>query len=120
MELGNVPWLLALLTAAWFGWMAWNAARNWILWAVGGAAFGLVASTIVIGLANAASIPFSDHDRHIDHVKWTAAAVIVILVLGWALSSGLHRHHLALWRILWPDSTASENKPSNPPPASRP
>ena len=106
MEIGKIPWLLAFLTALWFGWMASRAARNWILWAVGGAAFGLVTSTIVIGLLRAGSIPFSDQQRQVDHIKGALVAAILILIGGWLLTSSLHRHHLAIWRILKPDLPA--------------
>ena len=43
METEGVPWLFALLTAAWFWWMANRANRTRTLWAVGGGAFGIVA-----------------------------------------------------------------------------
>lgn len=119
MEIGAIPWLLAVITAGWFGWMAQRAARNVTLWAVGGAAFGLVVSTIVLGLGHASSIPFSDHDRAVDQFKWTTAAVVIIGVGGWALSSGLHRHHLKLWRRFTKGTSgatgASETKPPAPP-----
>jgi uncharacterized membrane protein YidH (DUF202 family) len=100
MEIGQIPWLLTIITAGWFWWMAKRAERSVTLWAVGGAAFGLVISTIVLGLGHAASIPFSDHERTVDQIKWTAAAVFIIGVGGWTLTSGLHRHHLVLWRII--------------------
>jgi hypothetical protein len=113
MEIGRVPWLLALLTAGWFGWMASCAGRSWILWAVGGATFGLVISTIVLGLAQAATIPFSDQERRADQIKWTIAAVVIIAAAGWALTSSLHRHHLAIWRRLKPGSSPTEPPPTD-------
>lgn len=114
MEIGITPWLLAIVTAAWFWWMAKRAGRNVTLWAVGGAAFGLVASTIVLGLGHAVGIAFSDQQRRAHHLKWTAAAVGIIVVGGWALTSGLHRHHLMLWRKIrgeGPNSAPKETKP---------
>jgi hypothetical protein len=129
MEIGRIPWVLAILTAGWFGWMASRAGRNWILWAVGGAAFGLVTSTIILGLAHAASIPFSNRDRKVDQLEWTMAAVAVIGVGGWALTSSLHRHHLIIWRKIKPgpcseEPATSEAKPAGTPlskqPGSRP
>ena len=117
MEIARIPWLLAIVTAGWFWWMAKRAGRNVTLWAVGGAAFGLVVSTLVLGLGHAASIPFSDQQRRAQQLKWTAAAVGLILVGGWALTSGLHRHHLILWRkIRGKDATAAGNE-SKPGPA---
>jgi hypothetical protein len=104
MDIGIIAWLLAILTAGWFGWMANRAGRNWVLWAVGGAAFGLVASTTIIGLEQSASIPFSYHERRMDHIKWTALAAVFIAVAGWALTASLHRHHLRLWQKIRPGS----------------
>jgi hypothetical protein len=98
MELSFIPWLMAALTAVWFGWLAKTAGRNSTLWAVGGAAFALVVSTIVIGLGQAVSIPYSDSQRTADHVKWIASAVGLIAVLGWFLTSGIHRKNMALLR----------------------
>ena len=112
MGIGPVPWVLAILTAGWFGWLASSVGRNWILWAVGGAAFGLVISTIIFGLCQAASIPFSDHERSADRLEWTVAAVLVILIAGWALTSSLHRHHIAIWRRFRP-GPASSLKPAS-------
>lgn len=118
MEIGAIPWLLAIVTAGWFGWMAHRAARNVTLWAVGGAAFGLVVSTIILGLGHAASIPFSDHERAVDQIKWTTAAVVIIGVGGWALSSGLHRHHLKLWRKFTGGTGGASNGSDTKPAAS--
>src|SRR5438105_15931795 len=98
MGIGPVPWVLAILTAAWFGWLAGRTGRNWILWVVGGATFGLVTSTLIFGLCQAASIPFSDHEMAMDRLEWAVVAVLVIRLGGWALTSSLHRHHLAIWR----------------------
>jgi hypothetical protein len=94
METESIPWLFALLTAGWFGWMANRVERAWILWAVGGAAFGVVISTLALGLGRATSIPFSDHERVVDEAKWLVAAAVVIGAIGWLLTSSLHRHHL--------------------------
>lgn len=121
MEIGRTPWLLALLTAAWFVWLAKRAGRSVTLWGVGGAAFGLVTSTIILGLGQAVSIPFSDQERTADQIKWTVAAVFIIAVAGWVLTSGLHRLHLVVWRKIKPGqdslSPIADPKPSTVPPA---
>ncbi|HZR21726.1 MAG TPA: hypothetical protein VFE51_30870 [Verrucomicrobiae bacterium] len=96
METFQLPWLFAILTAIWFGWMANRAGRTWVLWAVGGAAFGLVASTLVIGLGNASSIPYSEHQAMMDRLAWITAAALLILSIGWLLTAGLHRHRLLM------------------------
>src|SRR6516162_3023560 len=104
METEGAPWLFALLTAAWFWWMANRANRTRTLWAVGGGAFGLVISTLILGLGRARTIPISDHQRSVSQFKWAIVAALVIVIAGWVLTSGLHRHHLALWRRFRPAS----------------
>jgi len=89
--LTTIPWLLALVTALWFGWMARRAERNWVLWGLGGAAFALVTSTIVFGLGQAASIPFSQSQRAALHLEWTVVAVVLIGLLGGLMTLGLPR-----------------------------
>ena len=118
METEHLPWLFALLTAGWFGWLARSAGRNSVLWAVGGAAFGLVTSTIVIGLGDARRIAYSESARQMSELRWTIYAALVILVFGWLLTSSLHRTHLLIWRKFSSASTApptqSETKPAAP------
>jgi hypothetical protein len=94
METEQMPWLFAVLTAGWFGWMASRAGRSWALWAIGGGAFGLVISTLMIGLGRASSIPYSDHEAGLAGLKWICVAAILILAVGWLLTAGLHRHRL--------------------------
>jgi hypothetical protein len=106
METEGAPWLFALLTAAWFWWMANRANRTRTLWAVGGGAFGLVISTLILGLGRARSLPISDQHRSVTQLKWAIVAAVVIIIAGWVLTSGLHRHHLALWRRFRPASAA--------------
>ena len=119
MEQRVIPWLLAGLTAGWFCWMGVRAGRNPALWGVGGAAFGLVTSAIVFGLAQARTIFYSAHDRRVGHIEWLVIAVLLILVFGWLLTLSLHRHHLAVWRKFNPESapaqsSAVEAKPASP------
>lgn len=116
METEKLPWLFAVLTAAWFGWMANRAGRNWALWAVGGAIFGLVVSTLMIGVGSALSIPYSHDQTATDHLKWMAVAAILILAVGWLLTAGLHRHLRAEQaRATQTTGSQAESKPSTPP-----
>jgi hypothetical protein len=112
------PWILAAATALWFGLMARRAARAWTLWGLGGGVFGLVTATIVWGVGESASIPFSEHDLELFHIKWTIIAVILIGVLGWLLTLGLHQQHLAIWRAFSKDEQllAQQGPPRNPVP----
>jgi hypothetical protein len=109
METERLPWVFAVLTAAWFGWMAARAGRSWALWAVGGGVFGLVVSTLMLGLGRAASIPYSSHDEHMDRLKWIVTAAVLILVIGWMLTSSLHQLHLTIWRRLKTGSSQTSN-----------
>src|SRR5690349_4240712 len=117
MEIEGTPWLFAFVTAAWFWWMADRAKRTRTLWAVGGGAFGLVISALVIGLGRARQIAFSDQQRVSSELKWDLLAAVIIAILGWLLSSSLHRHHLALWRKLKPANPVPEpsSVPTSPP-----
>ena len=118
METEQMPWLFAVLTAGWFGWMARRAGRSWALWAIGGATFGLVISTLMVGLGRALSIPYSDHQATMDRLKWICVAAILILGVGWLLTAGLHRHHLRTEQARAtqaPASQGAESKPSGAP-----
>ena len=115
MQTEGVPWIFAVLTSGWFGWMAYRAGRSWMIWAVGGAAFGLVGSTLVLGLGHASSIPFSEHQRRMDQLKWIAAAALLIALIGWLLTAGLHR--LFLHKKATPPASAGTNPPKSSPPS---
>jgi hypothetical protein len=113
MSLTTIPWIVAVITALWFGFMARQAERNWVLWGLGGGLFGLVTSTIVFGLGHASSIPFSEHERSALQAEWTVISVLLVAVVGWLLTLSLHRQHLLLWSLFRPSSPQS-----NPTPAS--
>lgn len=123
METERIPWLFAIITAGWCGWMAKRAGRTSTLWAVAGAAFGLVTSAIVLGLGQARSISFSDHDRAVQQTKWIIASAMFILIVGWLLTSSLHRHHLLIWRKFNPDPGPAQPSATptkvNPTPATK-
>jgi hypothetical protein len=125
MSLTTIPWIIAIITALWFGFMARNAERNWVLWGLGGGLFALVASTIVFGLGHASSIPFSEHDRSSLQVQWAVISVLLVGIVGWLLTLSLHRQHLLVWRLFRVDSnqlhptpaSAGEPQPKISPPA---
>jgi MFS-type transporter involved in bile tolerance (Atg22 family) len=73
--------------------MAFRSHQNWILWAVGGGIFALVTTTIIMGLTQAAFIPFSSHEAAVFRVRAILVSIVVILVLGWLITKGLHRKH---------------------------
>jgi hypothetical protein len=125
MSLTTIPWILTVVTALLFGWMAWRAQRNWVLWVFGGGLFALVSSTIVFGLGHASTFPFSERERSALQLQWTIISVVLIAVIGWLLTLSLHRQHLLIWRLFRPGTaqlsptTASvgELQPKAGPPA---
>ena len=72
------PFIMALGAAVGFGFLAFRSRRNWIAWALGGAAFGLVTATFASGLANAEAVPYTQAVRS-SH-QFVAAAVTVVIV----------------------------------------
>jgi hypothetical protein len=116
-----VSWLIALGTAIWFALLARRAGRNWVLWAFAGWLFALGVATIVFGVIHAAFIPMS-HAEHISlRVESIVAALFLVVLLGWLLTSNLHQQHHSLWnavkaRLLTRPSTAEDRRPIQPPP----
>lgn len=58
-SIASVCWALGVAGALMYGAVAWKQAHNPVIWSLGGGLFTLLLSTIIIGLADAASIPFS-------------------------------------------------------------
>ena len=85
------PWIIAGLTAAWFGFLAHRAGRSVTLWALGGGFFGLTVTTIVWGVGQAAAIPFSDQDRTNFRIWWAVGALVIVAVCSGALMLFLKR-----------------------------
>ena len=112
--MNGVPWLVAVVTAIWFGFAAQRAERNWVLWSLGGGLFALVASTIVFGLGHAAAMPFSDQERTRLHLQWTGEAVVLIGIMGWLFTLGLHRQGWRFWDQGKPAAIASQQPASRP------
>ena len=76
------PWIFVVLAAVWFAWLGYKADGRWIRWSVGGALYALVATTMVIGLSDAAFIPVS-HEAEASHgLKKMILASLPILVVG--------------------------------------
>lgn len=92
MNITTVPWILAAVTALWFGWAGWRTGRNWVACALGGAVFGLVTATIVFGLGHSVAFPFCVQDVVKEHARWTVESILVILILGWPMSMNLRRN----------------------------
>ena len=90
-----LPWIIAGLTAVWFGVLAHKAGRVAALWAVGGALYSLCLSTMVLGLAEAAFIPMSTTEELRHRIKWSAVAIVVCVVVGLVATAGLYREAAA-------------------------
>ena len=94
----NNAWIFALLTAIWFGLVAFRAGRNWWAWALAGAMFALPTATIILGLKEAAFSPVSQ--EAVSHHKTTSfiLAAVVIGIIGWFATLPLQKWHLRYWR----------------------
>jgi hypothetical protein len=118
-----IPWLLALVTAVWFGFSAHKAQKYVFSWALAGAVFGLLTATFVFGLAHATAIPYSDHQRSVDKIEWSAIAIGLIALLGWVLTSALRPNGLRFWKKrdtqAPPPPTPAPQKPQPPRPPSK-
>jgi hypothetical protein len=87
----TIPWGFSIATAVWFGWVARRAGSNWLAWALGGGAFSLAITTMILGVSQAAFIPLS-HDASVYfQTKSIAAAALVVGSLGWCLTRNLRR-----------------------------
>jgi hypothetical protein len=121
-----VSWLIALGTAIWFALLARRAGRNLVLWAFAGWLFALGGTTIVFGVIHAAFIPMS-HSEHIRfRVESIAAALLLVVLFGWLLTSNLHQQPRSLWkavkaRLLSRQPAAENRRPAQPlPPGKQP
>lgn len=95
-----IAWALAFVAAVWFGAMARQAGRAWLIWAVAGGVFSLVTATFVLGVARAAFIPLSAEACTAFRIKSVAAAAAIIAALGWLLTRNLHGQHRPLWEAV--------------------
>jgi hypothetical protein len=87
-----IQWLLTIGMGIWFAMLAYKTRRSWPLWALGGALFSLVVSTIVLGLCQAVSIPMSHSDSIKLRIKSDALAILaVVLFVG---IPGMIAHHV--------------------------
>lgn len=124
--IGAIPWPVAVATAVWFGVMAYKARKNAVLWAIGGGLLALVVTTVVMGLGQAAFIPFTSAQETMFRLKIAAFAVFIVFCLGWLFTGSLHPHLLAPWkRSQEPPKSASKESggplPAKPPaPALKP
>lgn len=96
--IGFVPWPVAAATAIWFGVMAYKSNKNFVLWAIGGAVLGLVLTTLVMGLGQATFIPYHTGEIATFRGKLAAAAIIVVVCVGWLFTGTLHRRLFAAWK----------------------
>ncbi len=95
MNINVIPWVLACVTAVWFGFLAFRAGKGPVLWTFAGGVFGLVSSTFVFGLGHATGIPYSDKARSALHLEWTLIAIAVILLVGGLITWTLWRRSRA-------------------------
>jgi len=94
--IGMIPWPVAAATAAWFGFMAHKAGKNWVVWAIGGGVLALVVTTTVVGLAQATFIPYYTGEIVTLRLKVAGLAVLLVFCLGWLFTGTLHQHIVEL------------------------
>jgi len=87
-----IPWPVAAATAAWFGFMAYRAGKNCVVWAIGGGVLALVVATIVVGLGQATFIPYYTDEIATFRLEVAGVAILLVLCLGWLFTGTLHRH----------------------------
>jgi hypothetical protein len=79
MENTNLPaCFLAVLSAAWFALMAHKFHKGVVLWGISGAVLGMCIGSICIGLAHAATLPYTPAE--IRHMQWVGITWAVILI----------------------------------------
>lgn len=96
--IGMIPWPITAATAAWFGFMAYKAGKNCVVWAIGGGVLALVVTTIIMGLAQATFLPFDTEEIAAFRLKAAGVAVLLVLGLGWLFTGSLHHHIRELWK----------------------
>jgi hypothetical protein len=79
MNYTNLPdYLLSILTAAWFAVMAYKFQKSILLWCITGAIVGLSISAICLGLAHAATLPYTPSDLRRTQLIGITITVVVI------------------------------------------
>ena len=96
--IGVMPWPVAAAAAIWFGVMAYKAGKNAVLWGLGGGILALIVTTVVMGLGQAAFIPYTSQEQSMFRVKIGALAIFIVLCLGWLFTGTIHPHLLAPWK----------------------
>lgn len=96
--IGAVPWPVTAAAAVWFGVMAYKAGKNAVLWSIGGGVLALIITTIVMGLGQAAFIPFTSQQESLFRIKIGGLAIFILFCLGWLFTGSLHPHLLLPWK----------------------
>ena len=112
--IGSIPWPVAAATAAWFGLMAYKAGKNCVVWAIGGGLMALVATTLVVGLAQATFIPYYTGEIATLRLEVAVAALLLVFCLGWLFTGTLHQHIRELLKRR--NQAAAETPPTAPAP----
>jgi len=114
--IGSIPWPIAAATAIWLGVMAYKAKKNCVVWAIGGGLMGLVTTTLVMGLGQAAFIPFTSEEETSFRLKLAGLALLIVFCIGWWFTGSLHPRLLAPWKQFkdMPKETAAETAGASP------
>jgi hypothetical protein len=55
----TAAYVLAIITAIWFGLVGWRTKTGGVFWAISGAIIALILSTVCLGFANSITVPYS-------------------------------------------------------------
>ena len=88
-------YILALITAAWFGFMGYRNGSSASMWAIAGAVLGLCVTCVCLGIANAATVPYAPPKIH--RLRWDAiaASVVIIGIVGAVIGTISYRAWVA-------------------------
>jgi hypothetical protein len=96
--IGVIPWPVTAATAAWFGFMAYKAGKNCVVWAIGGGVLALVVTTLVMGLGQATFIPYDSEQVPTFRLEAAVVAILLVFCLGWLFTGSLHQHLRESWK----------------------
>jgi hypothetical protein len=118
--IGAIPWPVAAAAAVWFGVMAYKAQKNCVLWAIGGGLMALVLTTLVLGLGQAAFIPYTSEEQALFRMKLAGLALLIVLCVGWWFTGSLHPQLLAPWKQFKDSSKETHGETGGASPAKPP
>lgn len=85
----GICWVMGAISAIAFGLTAHCWRKNRFVWALGGGFVGLLLTTMVLGIENAAAIPISPQAIRIHFWEAVAAAAAILAGIWWLVTRPL-------------------------------